>query len=64
MFIHKPNTDLFLVQKRSQNKGYCPGWYDLCFGGAMGPEDYFGVKGVTREKALEIVEEKDLWVNN
>ena len=34
----------FCVQKRSMSKGYCPGWYDLGFGGAMGPEDFFSGK--------------------
>ena len=42
------------MQKRSQRKSYCPGYYDLVTGGVMGPDDKDDYDNACRELMEEL----------
>ena len=46
----------FVVQKRSVKKSWCPGYYDLAFGGALNPEDFFGERQVDEQLDANLVD--------
>ena len=60
VFLYDPKQQKYLVQKRAENKGYCPGFYDLGFGGGMNTLDYFGKADLSNSEAKSMVSQSDL----
>lgn len=53
VFIYNSKLNKYLIQKRSNNKEYCPGYYDLVSGGVVGYKECTD-KGAIREIKEEV----------